>query len=408
MINNYKILTITHRKTNLKDIGQFIIKHTDTDELRDRLAHFKAAFGIDELMYLATCNRITFLFYTPIQFNKKFVTQFFQEINSELSETLINDKVVSYVGEKALEHVYEMAASIDSLVVGEREILRQFRQAYEQCKNWKFTGDNLRLLINSVVEGAKNVYAQTRIGEKPVSIVSLAIQKLLKSNLPRDARILLIGAGQTNTLVGKFLAKYQFKNVTIFNRTLAKAEQLATLINGNAKGKRLSALADFQEGFDAIIVCTGVTKAIIDVKLYRNLLQEEQDKKLIIDLAIPNNVSKEVVETFTTNYIEIEDLRQLAKINLAFREEEVAIARKQLASYIQAFPTIYQHRQISRAMRHVPAEIKAIKSHAINNVFHKEVSQLDDSARLLVEKMLDYMEKRCIGIPMKAAKEAIS
>ena len=250
MLDNYKILTITHRTTNLKEIGEFVVRHSDESELREQLHLLKRDFNIEELVYLSTCNRLTFLFHTQQEIDKSFIINLFQTINPTLDSERILEKVLFYEGLPAIEHAYQLAASIDSLVVGEREILRQFREAYNNCQAWELTGDNLRLLARLVVEGAKQVYAQTRIGEKPVSIVSLAIQHLLMSNLKKDARILLVGAGQTNGLVSKFLVKYQYTNVTVFNRTLSKAEKLAKYLKGTAR--RLVDLQQHEVGFDGV------------------------------------------------------------------------------------------------------------------------------------------------------------
>lgn len=405
MLDNYKVLTISHHTTSLKEIGDFVIRHSNESELREKLHLLKKDFAIEEMIYLSTCNRLTFVFFTNIEVDNTFIINLFQSINPDLSTENINNKVRLFTGLTAVEHVFHMAASIHSLVVGEREILRQFREAYNNCQAWNLTGDSLRVLARMVVEGAKQVYAKTRIGEKPVSIVSLAIQNLLKSNLKKDDRILLVGAGQTNALVSKFLVKYQYSKVTVFNRTLAKAEKLAKYLKG--KALPLSNLRKYTVGFDCIIICTGATEAVINSPIYQQLLQGDTDKKLVIDLSIPNNVAQEVRDDFDLNYIEIEDLRQAAKINLAFREKEVTIAKQLLKEHILAFPSLYQQRQIERAMRQVPDQIKAIKSHAMNSVFRKEVEALDGDTRQLLEKMMTYMEKRCIGIPMKAAKDAL-
>ena len=128
---------------------------------------------------------------------------------------------------------------------------------------------------------------------------------------------------------------------------------------------------------------------------------------MVIDLSVPHNVDPRVVEQFDTHYIEIEGLRSLAKENLAFREREVSEARALLQVFLDEFPIIYNQRRLEIAMRHVPEEIKAIRSRAVNEVFRKEVDQLDASSRELIDRMMAYMEKKCIGIPMKAARKAI-
>ena len=406
MLSHLKILTVTHKRTNLNEIGNFVIKSGGNDELRSRLEKLKLQFDLDELLYVSTCNRVLYLFVTDRELDSTFTSHFFQSINPDLALSTIeclDDLVLSLGGEEAMEHLLDVAASIDSLVIGERQILGQMREAYELSRQWNLSGDLIRIVFQQAVQAAKAVYAKTKIGDKPVSIVSLATQKLLKSNLPKEARILLIGAGQTNALAAKFLAKHHYTNVTVFNRTVDKARKIASILEGRAFP--LKQLSQYQEGFDAMIVCTGATEAIIQPDLYRTLLVGEQDEKVVIDLAIPNNVATAVVEQFSINYIEIEGLRQLAKENLAFREQEIVKAKKFLAQYLEEMPSLIQQRRLELAMREVPQAIKAVKRKALNEVFHKEVATLDDSTRELVERMLSYMEKKCIGIPMTAARE---
>jgi len=406
MLSHLKILTVTHKRTNLNEIGNFVVKSNDSQELKTKLEKLKQQFELNELLYVSTCNRVMYLFITERNLDSTFTSHFFQSINPALPLSTIEkiDEVVfSLQGEEAMEHLLDVAASIDSLVIGERQILGQMREAYELSRQWELSGDLIRIVFQQAVQAAKAVYAKTRIGDKPISIVSLAIQKLLKSNLPKEARILLIGAGQTNALAAKFLAKHHYHNVVVFNRSLDKAQKVANTLDG--KALPLTELPNYQEGFDAMIVCTGATKAIIQPELYQSLLGEESDEKVVIDLAIPNNVDTEVVEQFSINYIEIEGLRQLAKENLAFREQEIVKAKKLLVQFLDEVPSLIQQRKLELAMRQVPEAIKAVKSKALNEVFQKEVSTLDDPTRELLERMLTYMEKKCIGIPMKAARE---
>ncbi len=406
MLNEYKILTVTHKHVRLERIGDFLITHSTDEELETKLANLKDKFNLEELLYISTCNRVIYLYKSSKELNLTFLEQFFQTVNPTLSTDYIQRIITGYEGKEAINHFYEVAASIDSLVVGEREILRQIREGFYRCNKWNLLGDGIRLLMKHVVEASKEVYAQTRIGEKQISVVSLAIKKLLESNISKEAKILLVGAGQTNLLVSKFLVKYEFNNVTVFNRSIEKAEKLADRFEGNAF--LLSELEDYREGFDCIIVCTGATEAIIKQPLYKKIVGKDATEKLIVDLSIPNNVARDVVENFNINYIEIEDLKQLAEQNLAFRKKEVGKAKKLLIKQINEFQKVFQQRQITKALQSVPSEIKAIKKKAMNEVFKKDLDALDDNTKALFEKMMTYMEKKCISVPMKAAKELIA
>lgn len=405
MLNEYKILTVTHKHVRLERIGDFLIPHANEEALQAKLDELKDKFNLEELLYVATCNRVIYLYKSTRELNLSFLQAFFQIVNPTLSPDYIQRIITAYEGKEAINHIYEVAASIDSLVVGEREILRQIREGFYKCEKWGLIGDGIRLLMKHVVEASKEVYAQTRIGEKQISVVSLAIKKLLESNISKDAKILLVGAGQTNSLVSKFLVKYEFTNITVFNRSLEKAEKLAERFDGPAF--LLDNLPNYKKGFDCMVVCTGATEAIIKQPLYKQIIGEDTAEKLIVDLSVPNNVAKEVVDKFNINYIEIEDLKQLAAQNLSFRKQEVGKAKILLRRQINEFQKVFQQRQITKALQNIPSEIKAIKQKALNEVFKKDLDALDDNTKALFEKMMTYMEKKCISVPMKAAKELV-
>ncbi len=404
MLSAYKILTVSHRRTPLPHIGNFVLPHTDEADLQARLEALRHEFSLEEICYIATCNRVIFFFYSEKTLDAAFSTTFFRQVNPALDANVIEQNAQLLEGEDALQHLLRVASSVDSLVVGEREILRQLRDAYERCRSWNLTGDHLRIAFDLAVAAAKEVYSQTRLGEKSLSVVSLAVKELLKTKLPQNARILMIGAGQTHLLVAKFLKKHGFQNIAVFNRTFEKAQQIAAMTGGTAFP--FAHLEHYRGGFDCLFVCTGATSVIVDKTLYDSLLCGETDAKTVIDLSVPNNVAEEVAALPGVHFIEIEDLRSLAQENLAFRGEEVAAAEALLQNRLVEFREIARHRRIERAFGQIPADVKAVRERAMNEVFKKEIESLDDSARLLLERMMTYMEKKCVGIPIKVAKES--
>lgn len=404
-LSSYKILTITHKSTQIKNIGNFILPNLDSEySLQQKLESIKQRLGLRELLYLATCNRVLFFFVTAQELTTDFLEVFEETVYPSLPENShFNNSITTYAGHYAIQHLLEVASSVDSLVIGEREILRQLREAYERCNKVGATGDSIRMAMQLAVEAAKKVYSTTRIGQKPVSVVSLAIRELLAKKPSKSARILLVGAGQTNTLVGKFLLKYGFEDCAVFNRSFDNAQELANMLNG--KAYTLDALATYDKGFDILIACTGATQAVITQSLYQQLLQGETDKKTVIDLSIPNNIASDIPTNFEMNYIEIDGIKELVNENLAFREKEVVSVQAIIEERVNEFNAIYKGRQVELALSHVPSQIKAIRQHAITSVFKNEFSSLDDNAQELVDRMMAYMEKRCIAIPLQAAKE---
>ncbi len=403
MLQGYKLFTVTHRTTDINQIADFIIEAPDDEVLARKLKKIKDYFGIDELMYLNTCNRILFFMYKPEAID---INAFFFAVNEKLRKMSgsLHQSIEYYEDELAIHHLYEVASSVDSLVVGEREILRQLREAYRKCKTkFEITGDKLRIAMQMTVKSAKMVYGNTRIGEKPVSIVSLAVKKLLQSSPLPESRVLVIGAGQTNLLMSNFLKKYKFQDVVVFNRTLEKAQLLADRFTGNAIA--LDDLKTYQKGFDIMIICTGSTAKFVDSNLYAQLLQGDTDQKIIVDLSVPSNIDKGVFADHDINYIEIESLKKLAADNLAFRKNEISKVKEILAERVIEFKEVYRQREIERDYSHIPQQIKAVKEKAINVVFKKQLEAVDPNARLLIEEMMAYMEKKCIAVPIKKAKQ---
>ena len=406
MIETYKIITITHHDLNVNEIERFVVK--DDGDLKEKLESIKVLNQIDELQYLSTCNRVAYLIVTNQKITDAYLKQFLISINPDIaSESFPTLKkfIKVHEGSAAVKHLFSVASSMDSLVVGEREILRQCKDSYNWSQELSLTGDHLRLLNEYMIIAAKDVYSNTRIGEKPVSIVSLAIQKLLRSSINPTDKVLLIGAGETIELVSKFLAKHQFSNIAIFNRSLDNAERLSKELN--AKAFHLSELATYSNGFDCIIACTGATNAVVTPMMYESLLRGDQEKKFVIDLAVPNNVDRSIADNFEVDIIDIENLRELAEKNLLFRKTEVVQATAIIENQVDIFRSIHRQRQVEKSLTELPNEIRAIKERAIAQVYSKQLEKLDTDTKQLIHEMMDYMEKKCVGIPMKIAKGGV-
>lgn len=409
MLDHFHVLTMTHKWVPLDQLGKFVIQAADNNTLNVRLREIKSNLGLDELFYLATCNRVFFMLHTSHPVDALFIANFLHEVYPQhpVSDAAQQAKWVQlFSGMEAIEHLYQVAASIDSLVIGERQILGQLRDAFDQAQEWQLSGEAIRLAVNLSVQAAKAVYTQTRISEKPVSVASLAVQKLLEKSMPTDTRILMVGAGQTNELVAKILQKKGFSRVDVFNRTLQKAEKIATLFP-EGKAHLLTSLGSYTTGFEVLIVCTAAANPVINRTVYEHLLQGDHRPKVLIDLSLPHDVDESVVNSYPMEYINIEALKSLAKENYAFREQEMEHARNMLARFVAEFPQHYRQRRLELALRDVPQSIKAVKEKTLSEVFRKEIEMLDPDTRHLIERMMGYMEKKCIGIPMKAAREAI-
>ena len=378
------------------------------ENLNDKLHRVKAQFGITEVFYLATCNRVEFVMITPHVVDKAFARQFMDAMEMglcQISTATFLEAASFYEGKAALEHLLRTSCSLESLIVGEKEILPQLRKAYESCREAGLTGDCLRMFMGCVVKTAKEVYTNTNISKNPISVVSLAYRKLKDLKLSATPRILIIGAGETNRNISKYLQKHKFSNFAVFNRTLANAEQLAADLGG--KAFTLNDLKDYKNGFDIIITCTSAVEPIITTEVYTSLLNGETSRKTIVDLAIPNDTAPEVIANFPVNFIEVHSLNEVAKNNLQERYEELIHAEAIIHQNIDAFLLELKQRKIELAMRQVPEKIKEIRNTAINSVFAEEVQNMDSHSRETLEKVINYMEKKYISVPMIMAKDIL-
>lgn len=400
-----KIIAFTHKQIDLKSLGKLVICEQTLD---DRLRNIQSELNVEEIFYVGTCNRVEFIFTSEAELDKPFISKFLHVLDmglpEEYMENFINN-VSAYEKLEAFNHLLRTSCSLESLVVGEKEILAQVRKAYEACQKAGFTGDYMRMIMNCVVKTAKEVYTHTNISRNPVSVVSLAYRKLRELNMCSNSRLLIIGAGETNNNIAQYLKKHKYSNFSVFNRTLEKAEALAAELNG--KSFPLSELANYKGGFDVIITCTGATEPVITTEIYQSLLNGETGKKVIVDLAVPNDTAIEVRENFPIHYIEVETLKEVARKNIQERYDELVHAEHIIEENIKEFESVLRQRRIELAMSEVPKKIKEIKEKAVNTVFADEIGSLDDEAKAVLEQVISYMEKKYISVPMVMAKEIL-
>lgn len=405
MIENYKVITANHLLSDVSLLGDFMISE---DSTVSSLSEVKEKFGISEMIYLTTCNRVMYLLYSNQNITKEFLYNFFRLINPNLSENNFSNFITSlavYEGMEAVQHCMEVAGSIDSLVVGEREIFRQFREAYNKSLEQKVSGDKLRILEKKIVQTVKNIHTNTRIGEKPLSIASLAMTTLLNEIHPEGNNIAVIGAGETNKLLCKLLKPKGLGQYSIFNRTLANAKSLAKFIDGRPFG--LNDLNSTDTDFDVFIVTTSSSEPLLTKGIFDKISARSHKKRIIVDLSVPSNVDSSICQLDTVKYICIDDLKVLAAYNLEYRKKEITLAKEIIQKSITQFPKEYQEREIELALADVPKEINKIKRKAIDDVYKKRINGLSSEAQNLIIEMMDYMEQKCISAPIKAAKKKI-
>ncbi len=408
-MQRYKVVTITHKTAKVNRLKDYLLTDEDTSDFPvTRLREFKESFGIDELLYLNTCNRVTFLFTNDKKIDNKFLKDLFLFINPHFNKELLNlhlTKALVFEGEDAIRHFMGVAASLDSLVIGEREILGQIKNAYMKCKKFNLCGDEIRLAYQQAIVFAKKIHCDTRIGEKPVSVVSLAFRSLFDKNFFKYSKMLIIGAGQTNNLMANLLVKNGIENVSVYNRTLSKAEELAARFK-NGKALPLEKLTQHTEDIDIILTCTGANYAVLTKDIFDKIIPVNR-KVTIVDLAVPQDVEDEIIEMKNVDYIDVASLEKKAKENMQFRKGELYKAEAMLEEFIITFRELHKERRLELALSDIPNEVKTIKDRALNLAFKKDIERLDASSKEVLEKVMAYMEEKYIALPFKASKKSL-
>lgn len=399
------IIAFTHRQLDVNKIG---LLHIEKEAQKMHLQQLRQQLGLKELMFLTTCNRVEITFVNDQDLDTPFLGRLLQTLYPKLVPIQLEDfirKAELYSGSLAVKHALSVASSIDSMIIGEREIITQVRMAYEHCQSLGLTADLLRLLMKKVIETAKQVYTKTSISTKPVSVVSLAYQHLKQFNIPIEARVLMIGAGVTNTTMARFLKKHGFKNFQVYNRSLENAQKLANEIHSEAHP--LKNLNKHKTGFDVLITCTAADGVIITPALYKSLLNGETQEKIVIDLAIPQDLDPNILNTHAVKYLSIDYLQRISNENVKERSKELQQVEEIISTARYDFQHLLRERKVEIAMREVPAQVKELRATAYTEIFKEDLDTLDPQAKEVLDKVVSYLEKKYISGPMKLAKEII-
>ncbi len=409
-MEQYKLLTVTHKRVPLSELDRFFVaRSADDAQCETRLRALKAHFGLSGLFYLQTCNRVVYFFSSSIDLDRDFEQSFWSWINPALAQTgpgSGEEVAQSFQGSGAIRHLHEIASSLDSMVIGEREILRQIRQAYERCRDLELTDDDLRLAFKFIIPAAKRIFTETRIAERPVSVVSLAARALRNVEWSAKRRLILIGAGQSMQLMAKFIRPMKFDQIAVFNRNVDKAEALAASLGGRAYA--LSELPSYRAGFDVLISCTGASDYIVHAPVYQQLLAGETHERLLIDLAVPADLHPDIPAQFPVRYIGMDQLREAAEQNKHFRQVEMEKARLLVDQFVEEFCHSWQLRQVERQFQHLPDQVRRIRERAVEEIFAGEIAAMDERDRATMDKVLDYLERKFSSLHISSALQAKS
>lgn len=391
---------LTFKSASVSMLNQFVIPQ---QELQSRLFTIKEKMGWDELVYLSTCNRIEFYFHTSTH-NHSVYKSFLNFWKPDLSAELTNEiaqKLEITSGVNSVKHLMRVSTSIDSMVIGETEILKQIKDAHQQSVDWKLSGRQMHFLIRSVIECSKKAYTETEISANSVSVASMTYRSI-KSFSGSNSKIVLIGAGNVIQSMLPYLAKQSQFQFHFVNRTVEKAQQLAIQYNGI-----FQSLTDFQKAtpdFDILISCTSSDQFIITNEMISKL---QPKSRLFIDLSNPKDIEPEIGENGIHRLISLEHIETLAEQNNKIRQAEIIKVEKIIDANISEFRQTLLSRKIDSYFNEMPDEVESIKKKALEKIIRTKLKHLSVEDQKIINEFADYLSDKFIQVPMITAKKIL-
>ncbi len=317
------LLGVNHKKTPLEVREKLAL----SSGYEEPLAALGAIDGLREYYLLSTCNRVEILVSTDDAeaVEKKLAGFLFGDA---LSPDEYQKHLYCYRDAEAIHHLFMVAASLDSMIVGESQILGQLKEAYRWSSEKKCTGPILNKLLHKSFSVAKRVRSETRIGSSAVSISYAAIElaKKIFGSLD-DKRVLLIGAGEMAELAAEHLVGNGARDVVVANRTLERALDLAKRFNGRAVG--LDELLEQLGQVDIIVSSTGAPGIILHKDDVKPLMRNRRNKPLFfIDIAVPRDLDPALNDLDNVYLYDIDDLNNVVELNKAERDKEAIKASR--------------------------------------------------------------------------------
>ena len=382
----FYIAGINYKKTDALTRGRYAINN----DQYAALLSLAPQFGIQQFFVLSTCNRteICGFAHDAATLCSLLCTQ---------TQGFLNDFMeMAYVknGCDAIEHLFYVAAGIDSQILGDYEIIGQIKQAVKFSKQHGFIGAYLERLVNDVLQSSKTIKNTTALSGGTVSVSFAAIQYIKeKTGSINNKKILLLGTGKIGRNTCKNLVDYlQTKNITLINRTETKAAELA-----NEMGLHHAPISDLAgqiKTSEIILVATNSPEPVI---LEKHLTGSGQ--KLIIDLSIPYNVEIAARRLPNITLVNVDDLSKIKDNTLQKREAEIPKAKKIIEGYINDFLSWHQMRKNVPVLKAVKNKLMQMNSCTffINNFSANISPLLDGDADQKIQKVITGMAVKMRG-----------
>jgi len=351
--------------------------------------------GVTENAILSTCNRVeVYAVFQAGTYDPDIICNFLSDFHHIPPESF-RSCIYELTGEKAIRHIFRVASSLDSMVLGEPQILGQFKNAYSLAARHKATGVILHRLFHKAFSVAKRVRTETGIANSAVSISFAAVElaKKIFDDLTR-CRVLLIGAGEMCELAAKHFIHAGIPDIYITNRTMKRAIALAEVFGGKAVS--FDTFSSLFEKVDIILTSTGAPEPIVTAEKVATTMKKRKNRPMFfIDIAVPRDV-EEAVNNLPNIYLyDIDNLKEVVTANQKEREKEAEKADGIIDAEVEQFirwmenlsvlPTIRSLRNKAENIRKTELEKTLSK---IKHLSDKDKTAIDYLSRAIVNKLI--------------------
>jgi glutamyl-tRNA reductase len=380
-------ITINH-KTASVELREKL--HLGKDEIVNLIPKLKENL-FSEGFVLSTCNR-TEVFGVPkeSQMTSNNVLNFL--LSHKPIDGIKPEHFNHFFSCSAVKHIFNVASGIDSLILGDSQILGQSKEAFQISEDMDFAGSIFKRLFDTTIKVGKRAIKETAIGEGAVSVSYAAVQLVEKifANLQKKSA-LIIGAGETGKLAAINLRDKGIGKITITNRTFSKAEALAAKVRGSTLS--FDQFLDHLNEYDIIISATSAEHLIIEKKDIESMMKKRKGNPCcLMDIALPRDVDSEVKKIDDVFYHDIDSLQIIVNQNLQKREKEVPLVEKIVLEELVNFFSWYNTLEIVPTIKSIREFFESIRYDELQKIKHKvtqdDYLKLEDMTRRMISRIL--------------------
>lgn len=371
------------------------------DRLRSALHTLRQEAGISEVVILSTCNR-TELYWAGSASGAALSDWLERHHGPHLG---LADSLYVHQERDAVEHTFSVAAGLDSMVLGEAQILGQLKEAYRIAQEAGSTGPALNKLFQAAFSAAKRVRTETQIGANAVSLASATVSLARRVYADLGERsALLVGAGEMIALTARHLASQGVRRMVIANRSLPRAQTLASELKAVAVG--LHDIGSELQSADIVVACTASPVPLITKALAETSLRARRRRRPIfmVDLAVPRDIEPEVAELEDVYLFSIDDLQKVVDENRQQRELAAGGAKLLIDEEVGRFIAEARAHDAGPAIRTLRAQANEIRSHTVEQA--KRMLAAGRSSDEVVDFLANTLTNRLLHAPTQALRHA--